>query len=101
MIICPDCKNELTPEQASLIACCPICGSENDVIVSKVHAEISYYDDYLGGVHSDICPPEHDFNKINSEYREFLHQCLDEWLNKSNGTGVFYIGNPKGLSDYD
>jgi hypothetical protein len=51
-----------------------------------VHGEIEYAD-----VHSDICPPDHDFDKIDKDYREFLHECLDEWLDKSNGTGQFYI----------
>jgi hypothetical protein len=27
----------------------------------------------------------------DAEYRDFLHECLDEWLNKSRGTGYFYI----------
>ena len=61
-----------------------------------VHAEIEYrLDDY--NVHSDICPPECKSENINhvykngSTYREFLHKCLDEWLDESNGTGGFYI----------
>lgn len=60
-----------------------------------VHAEIEYAiqsGEYTGSnCHSDICPPDHDFSKINEEYRRFLHECLDEWLNNSNGTGMFYI----------
>ncbi len=45
-------------------------------------AEINYY-----GTHSDIC------GDINSPYwRELLHQCLDEWLDKSDGDGFFSVG---------
>ena len=32
IVVCPECKNELTPEQAFLCFCCPLCGSEKDVI---------------------------------------------------------------------
>ena len=28
---------------------------------------------------------------IDEEHRKFLHVCLDEWINHSNGTGCFYI----------
>lgn len=60
--------------------------------------EISY-DSPIGGVHSDICwgcNPGNTNNPISDEHREFLHGCLDEWLNKSNGTGAFWVGD----SDY-
>lgn len=52
----------------------------------KVHAEVE--SDFF---HSDICPNGCNFKNINNEYREFLHDCLDEWLDKSKGTGGFYI----------
>lgn len=58
----------------------------------KVHAEIQYGAGN-GSIHSDICPHNCDFKSIDGEYREFIHLCLDEWLNKSNGTGMFYIKN--------
>jgi len=56
----------------------------------KVHAEIEYNNPGGAGVHSDICPPGcgTDFPE---EYRQFLHECLDEWLDNSGGTGRFYI----------
>lgn len=62
----------------------------------QVHAEIEYrtsneeHGEHT--VHSDVCPPccESD-NMKTQEYREYLHQVLDEWLDKSGGTGVFYI----------
>lgn len=46
-------------------------------------------------VHSDICFHNglNDENGMTEEYREFLHNCLDEWLNKSNGTGAFWVGD--------
>ena len=34
-------------------------------------------------------------NLNDAEYRQFLHTCLDEWLDKSSGTGGFYIKNAK------
>ena len=50
-----------------------------------------YYETTEGGVQSDIC--KHEEGPISDEYRKFLHDCLDEWLNKSEGTGVFWIGD--------
>lgn len=47
-------------------------------------------------VHSDICfnCGSEDAKEITEEHRKFLHDCLDEWLNKSNGTGAFWVGDP-------
>ena len=60
--------------------------------MKKVHGEIEYTRGEDGvSVHSDVCPPDCDFDNINAEYRKFLHDALDEWLDKSNGTGGFYI----------
>jgi len=56
----------------------------------KVHAEIQYRNEEGVLVHSDICPP-YCGNDMGGEYRQFLHTCLDEWLNESRGTGYFYI----------
>ena len=58
-----------------------------------------------GNVHSDICyqcgPHLVDYeNNVNDEYRQFLHNCLDEWLNKSNGTGAFWVGDPTYFNDW-
>lgn len=73
----------------------------------KFCAEITYdrgYDDEGNKVsdywvHSDICfncGPHTDKNKpLTDEHRQFLHDCLDEWLNQSNGTGAFWCGDPK------
>lgn len=62
--------------------------------MNNIHAEIEYVQENGLSIHSDICPPDCKFN-INNEYREFLHNCLDEWLDKSNGTGGFYIKEEK------
>lgn len=60
--------------------------------MKKVHAEIEYYSEERGiNIHSDMCPFECNFENISSEYRKYLHDSLDEWLDKSNGTGAFYI----------
>lgn len=60
---------------------------------NEVHAEV-YYETPEGNVHSDICPSSCDFSGIDEEYRKFLHAVLDEWLDRSNGTGAFYIKGP-------
>jgi len=57
----------------------------------KVHAEIEYDNRQGIGVHSDICPVNCSPDNMNKKYRKFLHECLDEWLDKSRGTGAFYI----------
>lgn len=49
------------------------------------------YETKNGNVHSDIC--WHSDAEPYENYRNFLHNCLDEWLNKSNGTGAFWIGD--------
>lgn len=54
------------------------------------------YETNEGNVHSDICwncNPDSDTKPMSEEYREFLHKALDEWLNKSNGTGGFWVGD--------
>jgi len=61
----------------------------------RVCAEIAYSTE-SGAVHSDVCPPGHLFENIDSEERKLLHQFLDEWLNESGGTGCFFVGD----SDY-
>lgn len=56
------------------------------------------YETTEGDVHSDICfncNPSNDDRQITENYRQFLHDCLDEWLNKSGGTGGFWVGDPK------
>lgn len=55
-------------------------------------AQIEYINKDLESVHSDICPPNHALVKLTPEYRKMLHECLDEWLDKSGGTGCFFIG---------
>jgi hypothetical protein len=59
--------------------------------MAHICAEIMY-DHPDGSVHSDVCAI--DETQLHSqEYREFLHANLDEWLDKSNGSGIFYIGD--------
>jgi hypothetical protein len=67
----------------------------------KFCGEIAY-DRENGAVHSDICFNNshlHDEEasvgeQPNKQMREFLHNCLDEWLERSNGTGAFWVGDP-------
>lgn len=48
-------------------------------------------DPYPWNIHSDIC--QHADGPVLPEMREFLHKCLDEWLDNSDGTGYFWLGN--------
>ena len=60
-------------------------------MANKVHAEIEYTGK-TGSIHSDICPEYCSSTYLKDEdYRKLLHKCLDEWLDESNGTGMFYI----------
>lgn len=61
--------------------------------MTKVHAEIEYLNALNQKVHSDLCPPGCDYNRISADYYKYLHDALDEWIHKSNGTGIFYIGS--------
>jgi hypothetical protein len=71
----------------------------------KIHAEIQYVNNGQN-VHSDICPQgcvTDSFDTLidgDTTYRHFLHSCLDEWLNKSNGTGGFYIASEEYLATF-
>ena len=74
---------------------CPL-DIKSDKNRNKVHAEIEYTKTDGTKIHSDICPVDCSPNNLNYKsddfcYNEFLHKCLDEWLNNSNGTGCFYI----------
>lgn len=62
----------------------------------KFCAEVSYETD-SGNVHSDVCfnCKSADDQAVTDAHRKLLHDCLDEWLNKSNGTGAFWIGDPE------
>lgn len=68
----------------------------------KFCGEISY-DNNNEPVHSDICYrcvfPVDDGEPINNRQRKFLHEALDEWLNKSNGTGIFWLGDSTYFDD--
>jgi hypothetical protein len=65
------------------------------------HGEIQYTrldenGEVFAFVHSDICwdcGGRQGDKPLTEEYREFLHRCLDEWLDKSNGTGAFRLGS--------
>lgn len=57
-------------------------------------SEIEYETD-TGNVHSDTCHACHtqDGAPLGDKHREFYHALLDEWLDNSNGTGIFYVGD--------
>lgn len=54
-----------------------------------------------GMVHSDICHHNPDKTANMDEHRKFLHDCLDEWLNKSNGRGAFWVGDPEYFNNWE
>lgn len=59
---------------------------------TTIHGEIEYVREDGTKVHSDICPAECNSENMNDpEWRSFIHECLNEWLDKGNGTGCFYI----------
>lgn len=57
------------------------------------------YETAEGIVHSDIC--WHDPAQPRPNYREFLHRYLDEWLDKANGTGAFWVGDPNYFKSWE
>lgn len=73
--------------------------AEKEIEQMETIAQIEYINKDGENVHSDICPPNHDIKQITKEYRQFLHDCLDEWLNRSAGTGCFFIGEPDAYNE--
>lgn len=65
----------------------------------KMHGEIIYKNKDGINIHSDICPPDHTINSVDEKIRKFYHDCLDEWLTKSSGSGIFYL-KEEGFADY-
>jgi hypothetical protein len=59
----------------------------------RCHAEAEYQKTDGTWVHSDICPPQCLWSNMSEEHKKYLHDCLDEWLSESNGSGQFYIEN--------
>ena len=57
----------------------------------EIQAEIEYIKENGINIHSDIEPKGCMFENIDAEHRKFLHKVLDEWLDKSGGSGIFYI----------
>lgn len=55
------------------------------------------YENSDGTIHSDVCHGCQSDKQFDSNDREFYHQLLDEWLNNSNGTGHFWIGDAQSL----
>lgn len=67
----------------------------------KVHSEIEYERAGSIRIHSDTCPKDCLFENVtDKEWRKFIHTVLDEWLDKSNGTGIFYI-KQEGYSHFE
>lgn len=60
------------------------------------------YENESGWVHSDICWAcgDDEGKVMTSDYREFLHNCLDEWLDKTKGEGAFWVGDPEYFNDF-
>ena len=65
-----------------------------------VCGEIEYnHPDGSGRVHSDICIVHNGSWQVPPELRGFLHDALDEWLDKSRGSGLFWLGDPTELNE--
>ena len=64
----------------------------------SVVSEIEYINEDLETIHSDIGPRSGDLHAglADPDFRQYLHDNLDEWLDKSDGTGIFYVtGDPE------
>lgn len=71
--------------------------------MKKFCGEIQYErSDVEGWVHSDICYRCGDKGdtvpEMDEDYKQFLVACLKEWLDNSNGTGYFWVGDYKMLT---
>ena len=67
--------------------------------MTRVHSEIIYNREGDINVHSDTCPPDHTIENLPDDIRQYYHDLLDEWLDKSKGTGIFYL-REEGFRDY-
>jgi hypothetical protein len=70
-------------------------------VVNEFFGEIAYIQDVRNkeSVHSDIY--SEGGSDLTDEFKKFLHDCLDEWINKSNGTGIFWVGDPDYFKEYE
>jgi len=57
----------------------------------RVHSEIIYHVADGINIHSDTCPPNHSIDNLPDDIRQYYHDLLNEWLDKSKGTGIFYL----------
>lgn len=73
-----------------------------ECIKMKFCGEIAYTTNNEN-IHSDICYrcvfPEDNGEAISNTQRKFLHEALDEWLDKSKGTGIFWLGDSRYFDD--
>lgn len=69
----------------------------------KFCGEIAYDNDKNESVHSDICYrcnfPVDNGEPVSDTQRKYLHDSLDEWLNKGKGTGIFWLGDSTYFDD--
>lgn len=66
--------------------------------MTHICSEIQYSRPTGETVHSDICYVLDLPISEAAEYRKFIHQALDEWLD-NNGSGLFYIGDLNVMED--
>ena len=68
--------------------------------MEKIICQIEYTRQSDGmSIHSDINPKKGLFSNIDAKYKKLLHECLNEWLENSNGTGAFRIYQEGTLPD--
>jgi hypothetical protein len=77
-------------------------GNDERKTTMKFCSEI-HYDAPDGRVHSDVCHAcdTTDGVDLRDIHRKFYHDLLDEWLDKSNGTGAFWVGDPQYFLDWE
>lgn len=64
---------------------------------NHICGEVEYHKDTGGFAHSDIC---FDPATLDKDGRKYLHDVLDEWLDKGAGTGYFALGLEEVLDAY-
>lgn len=67
----------------------------NEIYTSNVRSFIRYSTP-TGSLHSNL----DDVTNNPEKFRALLHIALDDWLNNSQGSGFFVVGNPETLEEY-
>lgn len=63
-------------------------GATSGKYTDHVCVDIYYINRWGNSVQSDLC---YDKTNLTPTHRKVLHEALDEWLDKANGTGQFRL----------